>query len=502
MNFRLLSIGVSNYIDPDILHLAPCDTEAESVFAIFCDKDFGTCTADESKLLTSKGDSSGQSSRANILLQLTRLTALAKADEGLVVYFSGHGIENGGNSYLVCQDTQSAIISSTGVLLSEVFQKLRQSVAKYKVLILDCCKPGFLIGKDSSQGMTESFQKAIEEATHELRDEGLVILASCKANQVSYLLDDQSRSVFTHYLLDGLCGGIISYQDDGFISLEELYKFLLDKVRDWSLSHNKQQVPYLATEITGVLSSIKLVRSRPPFRSEATVTARVEKPFKVVRIQLDGSKSFPYPTKLVTKSGFPRYVSVALLEYTVEEVDESAKPFVDGNARNYNTTLMARLSAALLQFYKAQEISQSNLARITFPFGEIYTDENREHKVVVAKYGLRLQAKEPSIAIAEKMRSLLPWDRLHFDVDLMTEPNLADLVEHCKTRSWRVAEFIPDNYVAVDIDSFGTNSRPARIIVTKKEDSKRLRITFLLDTISKEHDVGALAENIAVILSV
>jgi len=500
--FRILSIGVSDYIDQNILGIAPCDADAESVFATFCDKDFGTCTADESSLLTSKGDAADQSSRASILLQLARLTELAKADEGLIVYFSGHGTENNSNSYLVCHDTQSAIIDSTGILLSEVFAKLRQSAAKYKVLILDCCKPGFLIGKDSAQGMTESFQKVIDDAMHELRDECLVILASCKANQVSYILDDRSQSVFTHYLLAGLNGGAVSVQGDGYVSLSELYDFVLDKVRQWSLSNNKQQVPYLATEITGALNTIKLVKSRPPVKPETPVAVRAEKPFTVAKIQLDGSRSFPYPTKVVRRDGFPMLLSVATYGSVVEEVDENAKPSVDQNAQNYITSLLARLSASLLQFYKAQDISQSNAGRITFPSGEVYGDDDRQHKAAVASYRLRLRAEEQSFAIAEQMRGLFAWDRLHLDVDLTAEPNLADMVEHFKTRSWRVAEFIPDDYVTVEVDSFGANSRPARITVAKRENPKRLRVTFALDTVSKEHDIRALAESISVILGI
>lgn len=271
---------------------------------------------------------------------------------------------------------------------------------------------------------------------------------------------------------------------------------MLDKVRDWSLSNNKQQVPYLATEITGALSSIKLVKSRPRVRPEIAI--REKKPFAVVRLQLDGNKSFSYPTKAINTNKI-------IYPYgpTIWEVDESAKSSVDETAQNYITTFLARLSASLLRFYRAQDMSQPSTSRIAFPSGEASASYSPGHSAAVASYQLRLKAEEPSLVIAEEMRGLFGWDRLHVDVDLITELPLAEVVEHFKTRSWKVAEFVPNDYAAVDVGSLGANSRPAKITVAKREGSpKQLRITFLLDTISKEHDIRALTENIAVILGV
>jgi len=160
ISFRIVAIGVSNYNDKEIKSLKPCDGEAQEIFDIFCDKEFGSCKREDSRLLISSEKDSNEATRANILDHLTRLCGLTNPDEGLLIYFSGHGADWDDRSYLICKDSRISVLGETALPLTELFSLLRKSKAQFKILILDCCKPGLLLGKATAP-MSERFQETI-----------------------------------------------------------------------------------------------------------------------------------------------------------------------------------------------------------------------------------------------------------------------------------------------------------------------------------------------------
>ena len=72
----------------------------------------------------------------------------------------------------------------------------------------------------------------------------LLGLASCQQGQVSYEWEQASQSVFTHYLLEGLAGGA-DFDNKGFVTIQDINRYVADRVTVWAVEHGRSQTPTL-----------------------------------------------------------------------------------------------------------------------------------------------------------------------------------------------------------------------------------------------------------------
>jgi len=191
-------------------------------------------------------DDSGElPTRANVV---TALQAVAKAtdrDDLLLFYYSGHGSEAEGESYLVARDGRYLALADTAVPVSRVKEILKAAPARAKVLLLDACHSGADIGGKGPQPMTAGFiRRVFEQAA------GLAILSSCTRGEVSYEWQAQERSAFTHYLLEALRGDA-DRDGKGFVSVQDAARHVTDGVRLWASQRNVSQTPTLECEVAG-----------------------------------------------------------------------------------------------------------------------------------------------------------------------------------------------------------------------------------------------------------
>lgn len=240
-----LFVGVNSYIDSQITDLHVCVNDVTSVSDIF------QCKSAE-VTLHSDNTSELLPTRNNILASLLKISRLANKDDLVLFYFSGHGIAEGGQSYLLPQDVVLPILKYTALSLREVREVMENSHARAKVIIIDACHSGAIIGK-SVNAMTPEFQKHVFEDA-----EGFVILASCKQGEKSWEWPQESKSVFTYYLLEALSGKADVHQK-GFITTLDASYYVLDQVKKWSIEHGTLQTPTLQAEMVGDIVLIKTV---------------------------------------------------------------------------------------------------------------------------------------------------------------------------------------------------------------------------------------------------
>jgi len=499
MRFRMLGVGVSKYIDEGISDLSPCDKEAGEVFDALCDADFGSCEGAESILLRSGADNSLEATRGNFVHHLKRLTSLAQPDEGLLIYFSGHGTNEGSNSYLVCKDTHLLVIQETALKLVDLFAYLRQCLAKYKVVILDSCKPGFLLGKDTIAEMSSEFQKEIDEVAEQLRDEGLIILASCKADQVSNLMPDGSRSVFTHYLLEALNGGIAPASQGGEITVKDLYDYLLTAVRSWSLENQKQQVPHLGAELTGSLERVVIAKAR----SAVSIPVTLEPSWHVESVVLKGHQNHVYPTRtrILEPDIWSEPYVISLRPRQVSEVVESETWKIDRKAEAFGEEVMAKCGAMLTSFYSSMEIKRVENTRIEFPHGHVSFSTSTTHRGATTHYSVEVSANSTMSQLLDEVRSKFSWDELEVHLALGKAQALASLIDYARGKNWNVDEYLPGGHAVLMVPAFGRGSKPTKIKVeTGKSSTAHWEIVYDLDSVDSAHDMQALISSAAAII--
>ena len=236
-----LLIGVDDYGDPGISKLKVCSGDVQAIYGLLTANDY---KPDHIRLLLSPGESTQLPTRAEILSALTSIAQTAGEDDFLLFYFSGHGISKDGEAFLLPSDTRYTALADTAISLSRVKKIIQDSSARAKVIILDACHSGAKIGKNSL-GMTEEFiHHVFSEA------EGLVILSSCKQQQVSWEWSEKGQSVFTHYLLQGLQGEA-DFQRKGFVTVSDINQYVTDKVKSWAVKRGHVQIPTLQCSTAG-----------------------------------------------------------------------------------------------------------------------------------------------------------------------------------------------------------------------------------------------------------
>lgn len=160
--------------------------------------------------------------RAELLTEISNFFKL-NADMGLL-YFAGHGYVNELGGFLVTPDHKHY---DEGIAMHDILNLANGSKISNKVIILDCCKSGFL-GTATENG------SVLEIKT------GITILTSSRENEPSKEIN--GHGVFTNLLIEGLKGGAADIR--GHISPGGLYAYI-----DQALGAHEQR-PVFKTNVT------------------------------------------------------------------------------------------------------------------------------------------------------------------------------------------------------------------------------------------------------------
>jgi hypothetical protein len=148
--------------------------------------------------------------RKSILDGLDELAGLCARDQQSVaiVFYSGHGLFQDIEKYyyFVPHGFDPDRIRDTAVLGSEFATKVGAIGAKGLLVLLDCCHAGGLAPKGQvAKGLVRRLSMP-PDLTALNGMSGRAVLASCRNNELSYVPDGETHSVFTAALLEGLAG--------------------------------------------------------------------------------------------------------------------------------------------------------------------------------------------------------------------------------------------------------------------------------------------------------
>lgn len=230
-------VGINTYEDPYITDLKVCVDDVTAIQRSIAQ------SYQVARLLT---DMTPEilPTRANILAMLSNISQAASEQDAILFYFSGHGIAEAGESYLLPRDTRLSALRHTAIAMRDLRELLDQSPARAKVVILDACHAGAAIGKAAPTMSPEFIGRVFEEA------EGMAVLASCKQGQRSWEWHTQQRSVFTYYLLEALRGQA-DLDRKGFVTVSDATRYVTDRVKQWSVEHDAPQTPTLQYAVAG-----------------------------------------------------------------------------------------------------------------------------------------------------------------------------------------------------------------------------------------------------------
>ena len=238
---------------------------------------FGASNTEIKLLHTDFEDTAQWPTKSNILQVLQAFSQKAKAQDHLLLYFSGHGMNYGpiveDFYYLTPFATdhiendkmrEEAMLSST-----ELTQSINTIPALKQVLVIDACHSGKLAAQLGGNSNLDSDQlKALEN----MKDRtGLYIIAGSESDAVSYETSLFQQGLLTYSLLFGMKGAALGA--NGEVDIVELMQFA------------SRKVPELATEIGG----IQLPEVRIPTGAETFTIGKLDNEDRD-KIQLAGSK--------------------------------------------------------------------------------------------------------------------------------------------------------------------------------------------------------------------
>jgi len=166
---------------------------------------------------------------------------LSKIDTAseLIVYYAGHGYpdELTKAPYLIPVDVSASNLSSGGIKLDDLYQKLANTNASKITIFLDACFTGG--GRNSGLVASRGVKVKPKEGT---LNGNIVVFSASSGEQSSLPFHKESHGMFTYYLLKKF------QETKGSVSLGDLSEYLEKEVAIQSLRVNqKEQDPTVNT---------------------------------------------------------------------------------------------------------------------------------------------------------------------------------------------------------------------------------------------------------------
>ena len=224
---RAVVVGISDYQNPKITDLQFADKDAIEFAKFLKSKAGGEVDSNNIVLLTNEKATAGQ-----FVSALYWLIEESKEGDQVIIYFSGHGdVENvtmNQPGFLLCWDSPAKVYMGGGTFgllyLQEIISTLSISTQAKVLIITDACRAGKLAGSGINGSQATAANLAKQFA-------GELKIMSCQPNELS--MEGKAwgggRGVFSYYFMAGI-QGFADKNNDGFVSLQEIERYLEDKV--------------------------------------------------------------------------------------------------------------------------------------------------------------------------------------------------------------------------------------------------------------------------------
>lgn len=223
---KALVVGLNDYSN---CPLNGCVNDADAVATVLSKNGDNSPNFDVYKI-TGKGT-------RKVLLQKIR-ELFSGQNEVALLYFSGHGTVDKGNSYIVSTDYEE---ENWGVKLDDILELANKSQSRHKIIILDSCFSG-------AMGTPETFGNSCAQIGN-----GLTIFTSSLASETSKEID--GHGVFTSLFLEALKGGAADVV--GNITPGSVYAYIDKALGSW------EQRPVFKTNVSSFLSLRKVEPAIP-----------------------------------------------------------------------------------------------------------------------------------------------------------------------------------------------------------------------------------------------
>ncbi len=250
---RALLVATATYRDPALAALRAPTGDVAALAAVLGDEAIGGFAVEQ--LI----DRSAEDLRREI----ETFFGEGRPRDLLLFYVSGHGVlSQSRRFYFATANTSLGLLRSTAIEDGFVNDVMQSSRARSIVLVLDCCHSG-AFGK----GLAPKSATTVD-VEHRFEGRGRVTLSASTELEYAFEETDPSGinelgpaapgSLFTRSLVEGLQSGDADIDEDGRITVDDLYDYVCRRVRERSV----HQTPGMAGDVRG-----QIVIARSPRRT-------------------------------------------------------------------------------------------------------------------------------------------------------------------------------------------------------------------------------------------
>ena len=228
---HLYSVGVSDYASPDLQSLKYAAKDAQQ-FADIVKHSTGDLYREVKPLVIVNKSATKQ----NVEQSLAQLARDARPDDVVMLFFSGHGVREGEDTYFMTTDGIAADPAPTGVDFGYIKKRLNAMVQKgcKVVLFMDACHSGAMQTKSGIRDLSMTLP-------------GMIGFYSSTRLEESAESDKLGNGAFTRALLDGISGKAANGK--GEVTTTALRNYIEEEVR----KTNNKQTPLTQNELGEVV---------------------------------------------------------------------------------------------------------------------------------------------------------------------------------------------------------------------------------------------------------
>ena len=246
-----LVIGVDQYADTQITTLGGASNDARTLANALTK--YAGFPSEQVTLLASDQPAERQPTRGNILRRLSNMAAVVPPDGLLLISFAGHGIERGGQAFLLPSDAQVSndvdLLEQTAVNVTQVKDRIKKIGVGQVLMILDACRNDPVGRANADNRLTAAYTRGFN---FDLRNREVKAFATLYATEVgsrAYEYKEKKQGYFTWVLVEALKGGAAN--EKGEVTLAGLVKYLQERVPRrvlQDLGPGKDQKPFAVVE--------------------------------------------------------------------------------------------------------------------------------------------------------------------------------------------------------------------------------------------------------------
>lgn len=174
--------------------------------------------------------------------QLSEILASCNEEDTFICYFSGHGVLEKGQLFLLWDNTQIDRLPFSTLSVVRIVEDLKHCKAQNKLLILDCCHAGAV---GNLLGLKSAIETPVEEIT--IPPENYRILVASSRLEKARELEILQGSFLTANICSAICDKFYEADKDkdGKISIDDLEWWLGEKAKEHNKNFPKDNhVPY------------------------------------------------------------------------------------------------------------------------------------------------------------------------------------------------------------------------------------------------------------------